>query len=340
MKIWIDLTNSPHVPFFEGLIEELGGDHEILLTCRPLANTIDLLDARRYKYVVVGTHYGASLIRKACGFWIRCFQLWRVLRKKHVDVAISHSSFYSPLVSWILGIPCIYLNDNEHAAGNRIAFAFATTIMIPESLELAKVVAQGACPKKVIQYPGVKEGIYLWRLMGAHHDGQMKPAGTFLRTEPRTAQYYAGSENFMDQLILELVANGRVVVLPRDSVQKEYYRQERFRNVEVPDKPLALSDIFEQCNLFIGAGGTMTREAAVMGIPTVSVYQGDLLDVDRYLIQTRYLLHCPNLKRETLLAAVRAAVRQQPSAELLKMGELAYRQIVETLLTLGNAESN
>ena len=338
MKIWIDLTNSPHVPFFEGMIEELRGDHEVLLTCRPLANTIDLLDARQYKYYIVGSHYGASSMRKVLGFWVRCFQLWRFLRKKNVDVAISHSSFYSPFVSWLLGIPCIYLNDNEHAAGNRIAFAFATKIMIPESLDPAKIVAQGASPKKLISYPGVKEGIYLWQIKPSRRTTQAEPPTVFIRPEPRTAQYYTGGENFMDALVVELLARGRVVILPRDLTQKDYYSQERFRGAVVLDKPMALPEIIEQCDLFIGAGGTMTREAAVMGIPTVSVYRGELLDVDRYLMQIGYLLHCPNMDKETLLVAVGAAARKQPSGELLKKGKEAYRQVVSTLLAVGSAE--
>ena len=122
MKIWIDLTNSPHVNFFAGMIRELRQTHEIVLTCRSLANTIGLLELHGFSYHVVGRHYGHSTFKKMLGFIIRVWQLRRFLKNKSVDVAISHSSFYSPVVAGLLGIRSIYLNDNEHAAGNRISF--------------------------------------------------------------------------------------------------------------------------------------------------------------------------------------------------------------------------
>ena len=135
MKIWIDLTNSPHVNFFAGMIRELQKDHQVILTCRPLANTIDLLNLEGFEYDVVGTHYGASKIKKLLGFPVRIWQLFWFLRKKKIDVVISHSSFYSPLASRLLGVPSIYLNDNEHASGNRISFLCADKILIPEFFE-------------------------------------------------------------------------------------------------------------------------------------------------------------------------------------------------------------
>jgi len=121
MKIWIDLSNSPHVNFFAGMIKELQEDHEVLLTSRPLSNTIELLELYGLRYHVVGKHYGQSNLKKIVGFVVRIFQLYIFLKNKAVDVAISHSSFYSPVVARLLGVRSIYLNDNEHAEGNRIS---------------------------------------------------------------------------------------------------------------------------------------------------------------------------------------------------------------------------
>ena len=158
MRIWIDLTNSPHVNFFDGMIRELKQNHEVLLTCRPLANTIELLELFGFSHHIVGKHYGQSKIMKVLGFIIRIGQLYSFLKNKNIDVAISHSSFYSPVVSKLLGIRSIYLNDNEHAAGNKISFVFTDQIMIPEFLDIKKVEKQWAKASKIIRYPGVKEG--------------------------------------------------------------------------------------------------------------------------------------------------------------------------------------
>ena len=47
MKIWFDLSNSPHINMCAHMIRELQRDHEVVITCRPLANTVDLLKLHR-----------------------------------------------------------------------------------------------------------------------------------------------------------------------------------------------------------------------------------------------------------------------------------------------------
>ena len=74
MKIWIDLTNSPHVLFFDHMISELEKEHEIFLTCRPLANTIELLEISRFPHYIIGKHYGRSAIKKMLGFIISMYE--------------------------------------------------------------------------------------------------------------------------------------------------------------------------------------------------------------------------------------------------------------------------
>src|SRR5690242_4611505 len=118
MRIWLELTNSPHVNMFAAMIRDLEREHEIVITSRPLANTIDLLDLHGFKHEVVGIHYGGKLSAKVLGFPVRVMQLRKFLAAQKVDVGVSQSSFHSPGVSRLLGIPSIYMNDNEHAMGN------------------------------------------------------------------------------------------------------------------------------------------------------------------------------------------------------------------------------
>lgn len=333
MRIWIDLTNSPHVNFFSDMIERLRRDHEILLTCRPLANTIELLEAKGFPYHEIGGHYGANRVKKGLGFVVRVLQLYSFLRKCQVDVAISHSSFYSPLVARLLGIRSIYLNDNEHAAGNKVSFLWASTIMVPEFLSMDSVRRQWANPTKVIHYPGVKEGIYLTRVGEACNLATRTGATEiFIRPEPWTAQYYRGAVNFMDDLIVKLKRKHRIVLMPRGEKQAQHYRQPHFEGLTIPAKPLSLEAIAARCALFIGAGGTMTRECAVLGIPTISVYQGELLAVDRYLIEQGYMIHetAPNL--ECVESFMQATESRPPSKDLLQKGSAAARLIEDVLL--------
>jgi len=337
MNIWIDLGNSPHVNFFAAMIKDLQKQHRVLLTTRPFANTIDLLELHGFEYHLVGRHYGANKVKKLLGFSLRVCQLYRFLRKRDIDVAISHSCFNSPVVARLLGVRSIYLNDNEHAAGNRIAFPWATAIMVPEFLSLDKVRHQWGSPNKVVRYPGVKEGIYLWRLRnistGNSHGRRSGPAEIFIRPEPWAAQYYRGATNFMDDLIIRLKGKHKIVLLPRGEHQASHYRQEKFAGIVIPDEALSLEDILKRCMLFIGAGGTMTREAAVLGMPTISVYQDELLDVDKYLIGQGRMVHQKEVSAEFVEDFLKQANTESPCMDLLKKGEAAYELIVQTLLT-------
>jgi len=327
--------------FFKDLIKELQVDHKILLTCRPLANTIELLDLFQLPYTIIGKHYGRNQIKKICGFPLRIIQLYRFLRSKRIDVAISHSSFYSPPVAKLLGAHCMYLNDNEHAAGNRISFVFADWILVPEFLDTGKILRQWGKLNKIVKYPGLKEGIYLWRYdtlnSGKRNSGANPDKKTiYIRPEPLTAQYYKGQKNFMDDLIMGLQAHTRIVMLPRSAEQKAYYRNEKFKYIHIPEKSIELADIINQCDLFIGAGGTMTREAAVLGIPTISIYQDDLLDVDKYLIHQGCMLHLKSLTAEHILKHLGQSKNKPPNRILLQKGKSAYHLIKKRLLNCAN----
>ena len=338
MKIWFDLSNSPHINLFARMIGDLEGEgHEVVITCRPLANTIDLLDLHGFRYEVVGVHYGGKFAMKLLGFPIRVWQLWRHLRGMRIDVAISQSSFHSPLVAWLLRVRSIYMNDNEHAMGNIPSFVFASKIMVPEFLTAEKLRKQWASPRKVVNYPGVKEGIYLWELEERLRDiGGARPSKTrptvYIRPEPWTAQYYKGSRNFLDDLILGIKDQVDVIMLPRGKDQGLHYRGNRFTGVRVVDTALDIADIAPDCDLFVGAGGTMTREMAVLGIPTVSVYQDELLDVDRYLLAVDAFVHDPALTAPKLLTILEGATRKPANRALLDKGRQAYAMIMSATL--------
>lgn len=330
MKIWFELTNSPHINLFAALIKDLMHEHEVIITCRPLANTIELLNLHGLKYTNVGKHYGGKLFSKLMGYPVRVNQLYRFLKKQKPDIAISQSSFHSPLTAKLLGIPSIYMNDNEHAVGNIPAFVFATKILIPEFLDRKKVNKQWARDAKIIQYPGVKEGIYLWN--ASIPTSKVPEKIIYVRPEPWIAQYYKGALNFMDDMLMELKEKYKVVLLPRGKDQAKHYEQEKFSGIKVLNQPLTLEEIASNCRLFIGAGGTMTREMAVLGIPTISVYQDTLLDVDQYLIDNGMMIHEPNLTGKMAIDYLSSCEQKEANSLLLHKGEETYN-LIKNLLT-------
>lgn len=289
MKIWIDLTNSPHINFFAPFIRKWESEgHEVILTARDLANTIQLIKQMGWKFDEIGGHAGKNKIKKTLKFPMRIYSLYKFLRNKKIDVGISHSSFYSPLVCTLLKIPSIYLNDNEHAKGNYIAFKFASINILPEFLK--DFVEQHNWDKKfsIIYYPGIKEGIYLSQKKIILSSKNSK---IFIRPEPWSAEYYDGKIDFVAPFVKELSLKYEVVVLPRSSNQINYFKKLKIENVTINEKTISLDQIVNDCSLFIGAGGSMTRELAYLGVPTLSIYQSDLLAVDQHLVKVGAMVH-------------------------------------------------
>lgn len=329
MRIWVDFINSPQVSFFVPLIAELEKEgHEFILTCRDSANTVQLVRQQNWPHQVIGTRSEKTFINKLLSFPKRVFSLYRYLKGKNIDIAICQSSFYLPMTARMLGIPSIYTNDNEHAMGNIPSFIFATKIFVPENLTLSKIHKQGASKKKVTQYPGVKEGVYLWtKGMKIQEKRKLESTGSrriYIRPEPLTAQYYLGKLNFMDEFLIDLKERYPVTILARDKTQLEHYAQAKFNGIEVPETPLPFEDVATSCLLFVGAGGSMTREMAIMNIPTISVYQGELLDVDNFLLSKGLLVHRP----EVTVGMVDELLASRPStpvdADLIDKGKNAY----------------
>lgn len=338
MKIWFDISNSPHINMFHGLIRQLEQDgHSIIITSRPLANTIDLLDQKGMKHQVVGKHYGKNILGKILGYPIRVFQLWDYLKGRKIDLAVSQSSFHSPLAAKLLDIPSIYTNDNEHALGNFPSFLFATKILVPERFNLNRISKISSITKKMSYYPGVKEGIYLWRMSRANRlksvSSNHSPLKMYIRPEPSTAQYYNGNQNFMDTLINELSSQFNIIVLPRSKEQLCHYSGNLFNNISVAEKPLSFEAIANDCDLFIGAGGSMTRELAMIGIPTISVYQGDLLEVDKLLIENGLMLHANVITSKDVLTLSRQLPIPTQENTLMAKGKLAYDILYNTIIT-------
>nr|MBI1232852.1 DUF354 domain-containing protein [Cytophagales bacterium] len=300
---------------------------------------MQLIKQRNWPHQVIGEGVAKSFLKKLMAFPSRIWNLKKYLQDKAIDVAICQSSCYLPLTAKLLGVPSIYTNDNEHAMGNIPSFLFATKIFVPENLSLQKVKKQGAKPTKTYQYPGIKEGVYLWvkglRIINERKGADMASQAVYVRPEPQTAQYYSGKLNFLDDILLALAQTYNVVILVRDKAQFEHYSQMKFEKIQVPKEPIPFEKVALNCLMFIGAGGSMTREMSMIGIPTISVYQGELLDVDNFLIQEKYLVHQPDLDLQFVKQMLRDSSEMKKNrTELIEKGKEAYELLKSELINL------
>jgi len=335
MKIWIDFINTPQVSFWIPFIKEFKNEnHEIILTCRDSGNTVDLLKQNKLDFHIIGNKVEKGMLQKALFFPKRLIQLYLYMRNHKPDVAVSQSSFYQPVVAWFLGVKSLYTNDNEHAKGNLFGFLFANKVALPIALNQEKFTRKWPLKSKVLFYPSVKESIYLSQQPELIDLISNTKTNIYFRPEPWSAQYYNGPLNFFDEMLLNLSFENNIIILPRDKNQADHYKSDKFTKLTVAEKPLPLSKILTDCKLFIGAGGSMTRELAVLGISVISIYQAELLCVDKYLVNNGYMIINPNISLVDINAALEKGSFNQINMQALNDGDKSFNLINKIIISL------
>jgi predicted glycosyltransferase len=291
MKIWFDITNSPHVLFFKPIIDVLKKDNEIIITTRKHSQTIDLLKLYDMKYDVIGEHAGKSKIKKLFEYFSRMKRLYYYAKDKNIDTVVVHQSPYSMMPAFFLGIKKkVFIFDNETAQfQNMLAIPFATHVLCPEAITKKRIYF-----KKLIKYPGIKESVYVKKT-----PSKIKKQ-IIMRPEPWSASYYSGKKDILTPIINGLYDKWKIILLPRDQKQKEYYNKKFGKKVVIPKKISDGPKLISESSIVIGAGGTMNREAVALGVPVISTYNGKVLAVDRWLIDKKLMYHYDVVTSETV----------------------------------------
>jgi len=294
MRLWIDLANSPHVPFFKALTKQfVSQGHEIETTAREFAETVPLAHAAGFLPVVVGSHAGRDVSKKAGSIASRAWALAGWARGRKFDLAISHNSYSQILAARALGLKTITMMDYEHQPANHLAFRFASRIIVPASFPAQQLRRYGARVGKVRRYHGTKEDVYLAdfradptfgaRLceLGVNADNVL----VLVRPPAHDALYHRFQNTLFDEMLTMLQGREgvQVILLPRNASQRAMYSgRER---VIVPATPLDGANLIAASDLVISAGGTINREAAALGVPAASIYAGRWAAVDEGLVR-------------------------------------------------------
>jgi len=291
MTLWLDLANSPHALFFGPITEILRNQgHVVLATSRHFGNTLEVARLMGFEPVVIGKHAGRGFLRKGFNLLGHARELAKWAKDKGFDLAMSHNSYSQAVAARWARIPFITFMDYEGQPANRIAFTLAKTVFVPEAFPVAAAKKQGA--RRIVQYPGFKEEVYLadytpgpspFLGMGIGPDEIIA-----LARGPATYAAYHGKENRVFASVVEgLIARGaRVVLLPRTAGQAEWGRG---LGALVPERAYYGPDLVWHADLVVGAGGTITREAALLGVPSFTTFAGRLGAVDKRLMDMSLL---------------------------------------------------
>lgn len=293
MKVWIDLSNSPHPLLFAPLarrLEEAGAS--VVLSARDNAQTVELARQRWPGVSVIGGESPGGRAAKARALAGRMRALAAWARQERPDVALSHNSYAQLVVARALRIPAVTAMDFEHQPANHLAFRTARLVLLPEAISVAAVRRQGASPRKVRRYLGLKEELYLGdfepdgsvleRLGIQHGEGRVLAVA---RTPPSKAIYHRFANPLFGAALRALTAQSHVrcVALARHEEQRRELEALGLENLIVPAGAVDARSLVREADLVIGAGGTMTREAALMGTPAYSVFAGKRPAVDAWL---------------------------------------------------------
>jgi predicted glycosyltransferase len=298
MKVWVDMTASAHPLVFRPLVELLRAQgHEVEITARDYAQTLQLIESHGMTATVLGHHGGRSSAGKARQLRSRLKALRGWAKGRDFDLALAHGSHELTMTARRLGIPSSTTFDYEWAwLQHQLGCRAATRVVVPASIPPERLATYGARPPKLQQYPGLKEEYYL---ADFEPDASVLPAWgidparvlVVLRPPPDVSLYHRHS-NPLFPLTLDHLGNLEDVhafVIPRTEEQRDFVKSLALPSVIVPDEAVDAQSLIALADLVVSAGGTMNREAAALGVPVYTTYGGRLGGVDEQLIRENRL---------------------------------------------------
>jgi predicted glycosyltransferase len=344
--------------------------HDVEVTARDFAQTLELLERFEIAHVVIGRHRGERVVAKAAGLLSRSAALVRWARRERAansgpgphgagfDLAMGHGSNDATVAAAILRIPCSTMFDYEFAAvQHHVNCRLADAVIVPDAIPAERLYRYGA-RGKISAYPGLKEEYYLADFEPDDEvlrELSLEPGRgiVVVRTPPELALYHRFASSLFGGAIERLVAAAgarglQVVVLPRSAEQRA--RLSMIPELTVPEQAVDAQSLVAYADLVISAGGTMNREAAALGTPVLSTFQGRIGGVDERLIAEARLRLLSELDElDPLLDAIpsrphermpRARASRRDARVLAAMLLAPVAPTEGTMSTIGSARTN
>lgn len=290
-KIWFDLDNTPHVPFFEPVIEELKArGFRVVVTARDAFQVCQLADRKGLQYTKIGRHYGKNRIRKIWGLVFRAVQMAPFALREKPQLAVSHCSRSQLVLGTWLRIPTLLLDDYEHSHQRLMwpTWVLAPSVIPDSALSYNK--------SRLRKYPGIKEDVYAWKLKpdaGILEDLGIVESEVVITVRPPAteAHYHNRESDKLFEAFMERVCGAqgvKAVLVPRNKAQEEQLRCQfpkwfQSEKTVVPKGAVDGLNLIWHSDLVVSGGGTMNREAAALGVPVYSIFRGPIGAVDEHL---------------------------------------------------------
>jgi predicted glycosyltransferase len=293
MRIWFDMTASAHPVVFRPIVSRLReAGHDVEITARDYAQTLDLLRLHGLDFLAVGRHAGASRPRKLLALARRTTTLHGWARGRF-DLAVAHGSNDLALAAAWAGIPAVNMFDYEFAIQQHmIGCRPARRVITPDAIPPSRLSRFGARGEKLLQYPGLKEEYYLSdfvpdRTILGKLGVDAERVVVVVRPPPDVSLYHRRSNPLFPSVLAYLGHRPDVhaVVIPRTEAQRAHVRSLALPSVLLSEGAVDAQSLIAASDLVVSAGGSMNREAVALGVPVYTTYGGRLGGVDESLIR-------------------------------------------------------
>jgi uncharacterized protein len=288
VRIWIDLTNSPHAVVMRPLIGAMEADgHEVEVTARDFAQTLELCERFGIEHTAIGRHRGGARGSKAVGLASRSLALVRWARGRRFDAALGHGSNDVSVAAKLLRIPSATAFDYEWATvQHNVNCRLARNVVVPAAIPPERLYRYGA-KGKLRPYEGLKEEYYLAdfepdrAVLDELGLDESRPIAV-VRTPPEVSLYHRFENPLFPRVLERLRQGAQTVVLPRIDAQREELA--KIGGLIVPQHAVDAQSLVWFADVVVSAGGTMNREAVALGTPVFTTFEGRLGAVDERLL--------------------------------------------------------
>jgi len=340
LKIWFDILTPKQLLFFAPMIRKLSKNHTILCTSRNYREVVKLAKLKHINLVIVGKHGGSSKERKLLASIKRMEHLFESIRKFSPDITISSCSPEAARISYGFGIKHVAFSDSPHAeAVMRLCVPLVQKLFIPWIIPKSEFVKYGISRKDIIQYRAIDASVIVKEKSKIKKVPVNKSKKTIVIRPEETEAAYVSRNAISDKIIHRISKESttyNIIVLARYYSQKNRLKDEFGKKITIMDKVVDGKSLLSVADVFIGSGGTMTAESALMGIPTIS-YNAVPNHIEKYLVRIGLIKREINPKKILLFAKNISQHYQQnrnKTKRILDSMEDPYSKLVNTINTI------
>ena len=339
LKIWFDILTPKQLLFFESMIKRIKKNHAVLCTSRDYDQVTQLAKIRNLKLVIVGKHGGSKRHDKLNASLRRAKLLSTRIKEFSPDITISFCSPEAARVSYGLNIDHICFSDSPHAnAVMRLVIPLVQKLLIPWIIPKKEFAKFGINIKNIISYRAIDAAI-IAKQKGSKNSKKLvksKRKVILVRVEEEYASYSTKKRPAIP-IIKEIIKNfseQEIIVMGRYTSQAKHLDQTFGKKIRVLNKIVDSKTLLENANVFVGSGGTMTAESALLGIPTIS-YNAVPNIIETYLVRKKLVIRETNPKQvvisiRKILGSSNLEIKKK-SKKMLNSMEDPYPILVKTM---------